>query len=135
MKAALLTWVFCLVGLIILGIFGFSACSEIRTRELNAQANLVVAEARADAIRQAANAALVAATTPVVVFGGIFIVALISIFGLGVLGLKVKRNTKEVTKEVVREVVYLNQPQVYSLPIAKWNDQIVEKEIIKIEKD
>lgn len=110
MKNALLMWFVLIILLVILIPFGISSCSEAKSR-------LVVSQAQADAIRweaQArATATTIAATTPVIVYGGVFIVSL-AVVALGIVAVVKHKATAPPPQIIERQIVYLpppNQPR------------------------
>jgi len=112
MKNGLVMWFVLIILLVVLIPFGVSSCNT-------SKANLAISQAQADAIRweaQArATALTIAASTPVIVFGGVFIIAL-AVVALGIVAVvKHKATTPppqiiEHQKIIERQIIYLPPP-------------------------
>jgi len=106
MKNALLMWFVLIILLVILIPFGVSSCNA-------SKANLAISQAQADAIRweaQArASAMTIAASTPVIVFGGVFIIAL-AVVALGIVAVVKHKATAPPPQIIERQIIYLPPP-------------------------
>jgi len=106
MKNALIMWFVLIILLVVLIPFGVSSCNT-------SKANLAISQAQADAIRweaQArATALTIAASTPVIVFGGVFIIAL-AVVALGIVAVTRRQAIAPPPQIIERQIIYLPPP-------------------------
>jgi len=106
MKEGAIIWFFLVILLLVAVPFGISSCN-------NSRAELAVSEARADAIRweaQAmATAITIAASTPVIVFGGVFVIAL-AVVALAMLMVFKSKAAAPPAQIIERQIFYLPPP-------------------------